>query len=149
MILFFERRAKMYSVVRSVLIYSFLKVKVLIAQLCLTLEPHRMWPVRLLCPWNSPGKNTEVGSHSFLQGIFLTQGLRLGLLHCRQILYIWANTYIPSTMLRYYNIQRWLIHRECSSSYSCLFLPFSDIIWNSLRSYINFLSCYHMFPQVF
>ena len=35
MILFFECRAKMYSVVRSVLIYSFLKVKVLIAQLYL------------------------------------------------------------------------------------------------------------------
>ena len=78
MILFFECRAKMYSVVRSVLIYSFLKVKVLIAQLYLTLQPHRMWPARLLCPWNSPGKNTEMGSHSFLQGIFLTQGSHLG-----------------------------------------------------------------------
>ena len=74
MILFFERRAKMYSVVRSVLIYSFLKVKGLIAQLYLTLQPHRMWPARLLCPWNSPGKNTEVGSHSLLQEIFPTQG---------------------------------------------------------------------------
>ena len=27
-------------------------------------------PARLLCPWNSPGKNTGVGSHSLLQGIF-------------------------------------------------------------------------------
>ena len=25
------------------------------------------------CPWNSPGKNTGVGSHSLLQGIFLTR----------------------------------------------------------------------------
>ena len=38
-------------------------------------------------PWISPGKNTGVGSHSLLQGIFLTQGSNLGLLHCRQILY--------------------------------------------------------------
>ena len=30
---------------------------------------------RFLCPWNSPGKNTGVGSHSLLQGIFLTQGV--------------------------------------------------------------------------
>ena len=30
---------------------------------------------------------TGVGSHSLLQGIFLTQGLNLSLLHCRQILY--------------------------------------------------------------
>ena len=38
-------------------------------------------------PQNSPSKNTGVGCHSLLQGIFLTQGLNLGLLHCRQILY--------------------------------------------------------------
>ena len=42
---------------------------------------------RLLCPWNSPGKNTGVGCHALLQGIFLTQGLNPGFLHCRQILY--------------------------------------------------------------
>ena len=35
----------------------------------------------------SPGKNTGVGSHSFFQGIFPTQGSNLGLLHDRQILY--------------------------------------------------------------
>ena len=39
------------------------------------------------CPWNSPGKNTGVSNHSLLQGIFLTQGLNLDLMHCRQILY--------------------------------------------------------------
>ena len=32
-------------------------------------------------------KNTGVGSLSLLQGIFLTQELNWGLLHCRQILY--------------------------------------------------------------
>ena len=31
-------------------------------------------PFNLLCPWDSPGKNTRVGCHAFLQGIFLTQG---------------------------------------------------------------------------
>ena len=36
---------------------------------------------RLLCPQDSPGKNTEVGSHSLLQGIFPTQGSNLHLLH--------------------------------------------------------------------
>ena len=35
----------------------------------------------------SSGKNTGVGCHFLLQGIFLTQGLNLSLLHCRQILY--------------------------------------------------------------
>ena len=42
---------------------------------------------RLLCPWNSPGRNTGVGSHSLLQGIFSTQGLNPELLHCRHIPY--------------------------------------------------------------
>ena len=46
--------------------------------------PHGLWPARLLCLWESPGKNLWVGCHFLLQGIFLTQGsnLRLlGLLH--------------------------------------------------------------------
>ena len=36
---------------------------------------------------DSPGKNTGVGCHALLQGIFPTQGLNPGILHCRQILY--------------------------------------------------------------
>ena len=48
-------------------------------------------PTRLLCPWDFPGKNTGVGSHSLLQGIFPTQGSNPGLLHCRQIFFtIWV-----------------------------------------------------------
>jgi len=46
-------------------------------------NPVRLFPTlwtiplapRLLCPWNSPGKNTEVGCHALLQGIFPIQGL--------------------------------------------------------------------------
>ena len=48
---------------------------------------HRLSSVRLLCPWDSPGKNTGVGCHFLLQGTFSTQGSNPGLLHCRQILY--------------------------------------------------------------
>jgi len=44
-------------------------------------------PTRLLCPWNSSGKNTGMRSHFLLQGIFLTQGSNPGLLHCRLIFY--------------------------------------------------------------
>ena len=52
-----------------------------------SLQPCGLLPTRLLCPWDSPGKNTRVGCHSILQGIFPTQGSNLGLPHCRQILY--------------------------------------------------------------
>ena len=50
-------------------------------------RPCGLQPTRLLFPWDSPGKNTGVGSLSFLQGIFPTQGLNPGLPHCRQFLY--------------------------------------------------------------
>ena len=52
-----------------------------------SLWPHGLWPTRLLFPWDSPGKNTRVGSHSLLQGIFPTQGLNPDRLHYRQNLY--------------------------------------------------------------
>ena len=38
-------------------------------------------------PWGSPSKNTGVGCHALLQGIFQTQGLNPGPPHCRWILY--------------------------------------------------------------
>ena len=38
-------------------------------------------------PWDSPGKNTGMGSHALLQGIFPTQGTNPGFPHCRWILY--------------------------------------------------------------
>ena len=42
----------------------------LVTQLCPTHRPQGLWPTRLLCPWDSPGKNTGVGCHFLLQGIF-------------------------------------------------------------------------------
>ena len=36
-------------------------------QSCPTLRPHRRQPTRLLCPWDSPGKNTGVGCHFLFQ----------------------------------------------------------------------------------
>ena len=60
-----------------------------------SLQPHGLFPTRLLCPWNSLGKNTGVNCHSLLQGIFLTQGSNSGLLHCRQILYHLSYREVP------------------------------------------------------
>ena len=52
-----------------------------------SLQPHGLQPSRILCPWDSPGKNTVVGCHYFLQKIFPTQESNSGLLRCNQILY--------------------------------------------------------------
>ena len=43
-----------------------------------SLQPHGLSPPRLLCPWNFPKKNTGVGYHFLLQGIFLTRGSNPG-----------------------------------------------------------------------
>ena len=58
----------------------------LVAQSCLTLQPHELKPARLLCPWVFPGKNAGVSCHFLLQGIFLTQGPKLPLMFHRWIL---------------------------------------------------------------
>ena len=48
-----------------------------------SLQLQELQPARLLWPWDSPGKNTEVGCKALLQGIFPTQGSNPGLLHYR------------------------------------------------------------------
>ena len=52
-----------------------------------SLPPHGLQPTRLLCPWDSPGQNTRMGSLFPLQGIFPIQGQNPGFPHCRRILY--------------------------------------------------------------
>ena len=58
----------------------------LVAQSCLTLSNHMDYSLQDPLFMEFSSKNTGVGSHSLLQRIFLTQGLNLGLLYCRQIL---------------------------------------------------------------
>ena len=48
----------------NILSIYLVKVKVLVTQLC----PSLWDPIRLLCLWNSPGKNTIVDSHFFSRG---------------------------------------------------------------------------------
>ena len=45
-----------------------------------TLQPPGLYPARLLCPWDFPGKNIGVDCHYLLQGILLTQKPNLHLL---------------------------------------------------------------------
>ena len=59
-----------------------------------SVRPCELQPARLLRPWDSPGKDTGAGCHALLQGVCLTQGSNLSLLHCRQILYRWATKWV-------------------------------------------------------
>jgi len=67
-----------------------------------------MWPTRLLCPWDSPGKTTGVDCHSLLQGILLIQRSNPGLLYCRQILLQSESPGKPSFIYNPFNIYRTL-----------------------------------------
>ena len=54
-----------------------------------SLQGYGLQPTRLLCPWDSPGKNTGVGCHALLQGILLTQRSNWPLLY---LLHLWAGS---------------------------------------------------------
>ena len=56
-----------------------------------SLRPHGLGPAKLLCPWDSSGKNTGVGCHFLLQGIFPTQASNRYLLY----LLLWQADSLP------------------------------------------------------
>ena len=73
-------------------------------------------PHGLYSPWNSPGQNTGVGSCSLLSGIFPTQGLNSGLLHCRQIHYQLSHQESPLPCVKQI-AGRKLLHKTRSSAW--------------------------------
>ena len=95
-------------------------------------------PIRLLHPWDSPGRNTGVGCHFLLQGIFPTQGLNLGLLHCRQMLYHLSHQGSPCNVCNLPQIiflsSSWdflaYLGRKSFSQHKCSFFWDKDIYFN-------------------
>ena len=59
------------------------------------LQTHGMQPTRFLCPWNFSGRNTGVGCHFLLQGIFPIQGSNW----CLQRLLHWQADSLPLSHL--------------------------------------------------
>ena len=94
-----------------------------------SLGVHGLQPTRFLRPWDSPGKNTGMGSHSLLQGIFLIQESNPGLLHCSQYILYCLNAEIHVSfhfgLLRVYAQQwdywvMWLYSQYFKESPYCL-----------------------------
>ena len=84
-------------------------------------------------PWNSPGQNTGVGSHSLLQGIFPTQGSNPGLLHCRWILYQLSHREVHKQVSQNVNCRIWVVSLWVFMikffQLSCMFGIFHNSIW--------------------
>ena len=77
--------------------------KCLVAQSCPTLcEPMDCSLPGSSIPGDSQSKDTEVGCHVLLQGIFSTPGLNPGFSHCRQIFYCLSHPVRP-------RIQEWVL----------------------------------------
>ena len=71
-----------------------------------SLRPRGLYPTRLLHPRDSLGKNTGVGCHSLLQGIFPIQGTHVSCTG-RQILYHWATREAHSLIILAYIKNGW------------------------------------------
>ena len=102
---FLDCRIKKYLIIHYTGRWALSYTDVLVTQQCLTLQSHELQPARLHCPWNSPDKNTGVGCHFLLQGIFATHEPNLGLLHFKQILY--GLSHLGSPKLWWRNINRY------------------------------------------
>ena len=89
-------------------------------------------PARFLCPCDSPGKNTGMGCHSLLQGIFLTRGTNPGLSHCRRILYSLSHQGSPyfRTLCLLFPLSR--MHVSLFPMLNPLFLPDPECLRNGL-----------------
>ena len=84
-------------------------------------------------PWNSPGQNTGVGSHSLLQGIRPTQRSNPGLLHCRWILYQLSHGEVQKQVSQNVHCRIWVVSLWVFmikfSQLLCMFGIFHNSIW--------------------
>ena len=116
--------------------------------MCDSLRPHGLYS-----PWNSLGQNTGVGNFSLLRGIFPTQQLNWGVLHCRQILYqLSYQGILPSTIWvrtagkRFFccqvtnSLSHWCLRRMLSAE--------EAVLW-SVQSREGFIPClFYLFLHV-
>ena len=117
----------------------------LVAQSCLTLcNAMDYGPPASSVHRDSPHKNTEVGCHALLQGIFPTQWINPGLPHCRWIFFfffftIWANKWPsnPTTghiLWGHHNWKRYMSPKVHHSSVQFSSVHFSpSVVSDSLR----------------
>ena len=115
----------------------------LVAKSCLTLAK----PGRLLCPWDSLGKNAGVGCCFLLQVIFQTQKLNPGLLHSRQSLYwlsyegsmnkTFPNSFYKASIILIWKSVKDTVRKENFRSTSLMNKNRNKIIANQIQQFIK------------
>ena len=106
---------------------------------CVCILSHvQLWTIaaRLLCPSHFPGKNNGVGSHSLLQGIFLTQGLKPSLLS-PALAGRFSTTVIPGNPLMILGLHK---YTTLSYNFKPCWVSFNHILKFSL-SVLIFIHC--------
>ena len=92
--------------------------------------PHGLsQPARLLCPWNSPGKNTGVGCHLLLQGIFPTQVSYIA----GGVFTTWITRDSPFTFTSLNHSKTFILSFTCSWGLDCLMVSFLAKPLNCIR----------------
>ena len=111
--------------------HSSLLLKVSVTQSCLTLcNPMDCSPSDSSVHRDSPGRNTGVGCHALLQGIFQTQGSNPHLPPCGQILYCLSYQGSPPT-LHIFAVFIWRLKSEHEKGRNTMVLfSNSRILWN-------------------
>ena len=114
----------------------------LIAQSCLTLcDPMACSPPGFSVHGHFPGKNTGVGCHALLQGIFPTQGSKSGLPHCKWILHLLSHlslAFLASESKGF--LKKFFMYLF---AISILFL--GEILFQNLNSHLSFIYLFLVF----
>ena len=117
---------------------------------------HGLRPIRLLCWWNSPGKNIGVGCHFLFQWIFPTQGSDLCLLH----LVDWQMDSWPLGPPGMNHQPEWisqiaLSKRECAESdmvWKCekqndILFRYTNIVRKNMAKCMELINIYHIWGR--
>ena len=134
---------------RLIAFLLFCAVLCLVAQSCPTIcDPMNYSLPGCSVYGDSPGKNTGVGCHVLLQGIFPTQGSNPGLLHHRLILYHLSRQGSPFCSPTYSKMQKArlvpFLPQLCNQLF-LLWTPFSFFLKKKIIIYFFFLFFFSIF----
>ena len=106
--------------------------------------PRGLQPTRLVCPWDSPGKNTGVGCHALLQGIFPTRNQAH--VSCVSCVGSWVPSPVPLGKPSVYCTSPKSLETSCffSFPFSCVIQP----LWPLPYFIITVSHCLCLFTQL-